>query len=167
MPNGSDGSNGSPQTFEPATGDGPATPDGARAPRAAEVRTAFESLLQIRRLTCGGDVSAPAPWERGRMVRAVSLALEASGFPPSAVDASGRRTATGYRVRPGERPALVLVDWLGPAGSAAAYEETSRLTACAAALTGLGWDALLYKGRRGRRFLEVEPPSPLPLRPRP
>ncbi|MDH2387797.1 hypothetical protein QCN29_03130 [Streptomyces sp. HNM0663] len=154
--------NGSPETFEPATGDGPGAPGAARA---AEVRTAFESLLQIRRLTGGGDASAPAPWERFRMVRAVSLALEAAGFPPSAVDASGRRTATGYRVRAGDRPELVLVDWLGPPGSAAAHEETPRLTACAAALTDLGWEALLYKGPRGRRFLEVEIPPPFPLRP--
>ncbi|MEU0396436.1 hypothetical protein ABZ208_27305 [Streptomyces sp. NPDC006208] len=147
--------------FEPATGDGPAPAGTGRAAevRAAEVRTAFEGMLQIRRLTntdAADPAAVPAAWELHRMVRAVALALEASGFAPSGVDADERRTATGYRVRAGERPHTVHVDWLGPAGSGAAHSEDAELTACAEALGRLGWEALLYRGPRKKRFLEVE-----------
>ncbi|MER6613541.1 hypothetical protein [Streptomyces xantholiticus] len=149
------------EVFEPATGDGPLV---AGPGRDAEVRTAFEGLLRIRRVTNTtgggtGNENVPAPWELTRTVRAVSLALEASGFPPSAVaaDDAGRRTATGYRVRPGDRPRTVYVEWLGPPGGGAAQEEESRLRACAEVLAGLGWEGLLYRGPRKRRFLEVEP----------
>jgi hypothetical protein len=139
--------------FEPATGDGEVARD---RDRAAEVRTAFDGLLQIRRVTG----TAPAVWELNQMVRAVALTLEAAGIPPSATDASGARTATGYRVRASDRPRMVCVDWLGPSGSGAAQEEETKLTECASRLTGLGWEALLYRGPRHRRFLEVEPASP-------
>lgn len=139
--------------FQAATGDGPRPPAAPGRDRAAEVRTAFEGLLQIRRVTH----TAPAPWELNQMVRAVALALEAAGIPPSALDASGARTATGYRVRASDRPGMVCVDWLGPAGSGAAQEEETRLTECARTLSDLGWEALLYRGPRHRRFLEVEP----------
>ncbi|WP_228981142.1 hypothetical protein [Streptomyces sp. DH12] len=154
--------------FEAATGDGPPPPDPARDPdaarrRATEVRVAFEGLLQIRRLTHtgGGDPHAvPADWERGRPVRAVALALEAAGTAPSALDADGARAATGYRVAPGERPGQVRVEWVGPPGGGAAREEEGALTACARTLERLGWEALLYRGPRGRRHLEVEPAAP-------
>lgn len=143
--------------FEPADGDGPP----ADAPgRAAEVRTAFEGLLQIRRLSGAGapdPEAVPAPWETHRVARAVALALEAAGIPPSASAPDGTRTATGYRVGDGERPGTVRVEWLGPHGSGAAHEEDARLKECAAVLTRLGWEPLLYRGPRGRRFLEVEP----------
>ncbi|MFJ2116242.1 hypothetical protein ACIOEX_30885 [Streptomyces sp. NPDC087850] len=145
--------------FEPATGDGPpsAAPPGERA---AEVLVAFEGLLGIRRLTHtgpGDPAAGPAPWERHSPVRAVALALEAAGLAASAVDGSGERVATGFRVAPGERPATVRVEWLGPRGGGAAQREESALAECAAALTRLGWEALLYRGPRRRRFLEVEP----------
>ncbi|MEU3605558.1 hypothetical protein AB0E83_08880 [Streptomyces sp. NPDC035033] len=144
--------------FEAATGDGPPFTGDAEQ-RSREVRSALDGLRQIRRLTgapgAAGDV--PALWERRQPVRAVALALEAGGLSPSAVDAAGARTATGYRVRAGERPATAVVEWLGPPGSGAAGQETGALEACAAALARLGWEALLYKGPRGRRFLEVEP----------
>ncbi|MGW2053102.1 hypothetical protein ACWCOZ_04130 [Streptomyces sp. NPDC001840] len=145
--------------FEAATGDGPAPGTGPRA-RAAEVRVAFEGLLQIRRLThtgAGDPAAVPAPWERQRPVRAVALALEAAGLAPSAVDGAGLRTATGFRVLVGERPASVRVEWLGPPGGGAAQDEERALTECAAVLERLGWEALLYRGPRRRRFLEVEP----------
>ncbi|MER8038278.1 hypothetical protein [Streptomyces hydrogenans] len=145
--------------FEAATGDGPPLAGDAEQ-RSREVRSALDGLRQIRRLTgvpggAAGDV--PAPWERSQPVRAVALALESGGLAPSAVDAAGARTATGYRVRAGERPATAVVEWLGPPGSGAAGQETAALTSCAEALARLGWEALLYKGPRGRRFLEVEP----------
>ncbi|GAA3387977.1 hypothetical protein [Streptomyces roseoviridis] len=148
--------------FEAATGDGPPLPESEAEQRSREVRAAVGGLLQIRRLTAGqGDpAAAPAAWERLRPVRAVALALEAAGQPPSAVDASGARVATGYRVTPGERPGTAVVEWLGPPGSGAARQEEAALTACAAALGRLGWDALLYRGPRRHRFLEVEPAGP-------
>ncbi|MER7722471.1 hypothetical protein [Streptomyces sp. NPDC096323] len=147
--------------FEPATGDGPPLPEPAGA-RAASVRTAFDGMLQIRRLTNTGHPApeaVPAAWELHRAVRAVALALEASGRAASAVDASGQRTATGYRVSAGASPGTVRVEWLGPPGSGAAHEEESELTRCVAVLRELGWIALLYRGPRSRRFLEVEPPT--------
>ncbi|WP_330328655.1 hypothetical protein OHS33_02140 [Streptomyces sp. NBC_00536] len=151
--------------FEPATGDGPAPTGGPAAAkaRAAEVRTAYEGLLTMRRILGGGSAAAegpdavPAPWERQRMPRAVALVLEAAGFAPSALDAAGGRTATGYRVRPGEAPERVEVTWVGPPGGGAAGAEEERLTACAETLGRHGWECLLYRGPRRRRFLEVEP----------
>ncbi|MFB6817352.1 hypothetical protein ACFCV8_22670 [Streptomyces sp. NPDC056347] len=146
--------------FEPTTGDGPVpVADGKRA---ASVRTAFEGMLQIRRLTNTGHAapeSVPALWERNRPVRAVALALEAAGLPASASDASGLRTATGYRLRPGEAAGGVRVEWLGPPGSGAAREEEAELERCASVLRQLGWAVLAYRGARRRRFLEVEPPA--------
>ncbi|MGW6710294.1 hypothetical protein ACWGDE_36135 [Streptomyces sp. NPDC054956] len=161
------------QGFEPASGDGPAPPE---AGRAAELRTAYEGLLQIRRLVNGpAGTTVPAPWELRLMPRAVALALEASGIPPSAQDRRDApseqdrpdsppdppapRTRTGYRVGPAASGAgRVEVTWLGPPGGGAAEEEQERLTACAAVLERLGWVCLLYRGPRRRRFLEVEPP---------
>ncbi|MFG2639766.1 hypothetical protein ACGFYP_02105 [Streptomyces sp. NPDC048370] len=148
-------------TFEAATGDDPPLPEGDVEQRSREVRAAVDGLLQIRRLTGGegtGDARRrPAEWERRRPVRAVALALEAAGVRPSAVDASGARVATGYRVTAGERPGTAVVEWVGPPGSGAAQEEESALGACVPALERLGWEALLYRGPRRRRFLEVEP----------
>ncbi|MEU9161849.1 hypothetical protein AB0D29_16455 [Streptomyces sp. NPDC048424] len=143
------------QGFEPATGDGPAAPPGRRE---AELRTAYEGLLQIRRLVNGpAGAEVPAPWEVRQLPRAVALVLEAAGIPPSALDAEGRRTRTGYRVAAGPEPGRVQVTWLGPPGGGAAEEEQERLAACAAVLERLGWVCLLYRGPRRRRFLEVEP----------
>ncbi|WP_405495971.1 hypothetical protein [Streptomyces sp. NBC_00096] len=148
------------QGFEPASGDGPAPPE---AGRAVELRTAYEGLLQIRRLVNGpAGAAVPAPWELRQMPRAVALALEAAGIAPSARDprdTGGPRTRTGYRVGPAASGAgRVEVTWVGPPGGGAAEEEQERLTACAAVLEPLGWVCLLYRGPRRRRFLEVEPP---------
>ncbi|MET9700465.1 hypothetical protein ABZY31_26600 [Streptomyces sp. NPDC006529] len=159
--------------FEPATGDGPAPTGGPAAAkaRAAEVRTAYEGLLAVRRIVAGGPSgtgatdpvdgegpeAVPAPWELRRMPRAVALVLEASGFAPSALDAAGGRAATGYRVRAAGDPERVEVSWVGPPGGGAAGEEEERLTACARVLRSHGWECLLYRGPRRRRFLEVEP----------
>ncbi|MFJ8870883.1 hypothetical protein ACIRD6_34685 [Streptomyces sp. NPDC102473] len=149
--------------FEPATGDGPAPP-GATGVRAAEVRTAFEGMLQIRRVTRPDHPdpeSVPASWELRRPLRAVALALEAAGTAASAVGPSGERTATGYRVCEGAAPGSVRVEWTGPPGSGAAHSEEEALAGCSAVLRRLGWTTLLYRGPRRRRFLEVEgPPGP-------
>ncbi|MEV0872287.1 hypothetical protein ACM9HC_09340 [Streptomyces sp. JAC18] len=148
--------------FEPATGDGPENPADAEV-RVAEVRTAFEGMLQIRRLTradLADPEGVPAPWELNRPLRAVALALEAAGIPASAVGTSGERVASGYRVCDGEAPGSVRVEWVGPPGSGAAHDEEEALGRCVTVLRRLGWTALSYRGPRRRRFLEVEaPPS--------
>ncbi|MGW7055679.1 hypothetical protein [Streptomyces sp. NPDC054887] len=149
------------EAFEAATGDGPA-PEASDGRRAAEVRVAFEGLMQIRRLTnteADEPQAVPAAWEVRQVVRSVALALEAAGIPVSAVDASGARTATGYRVGAGERSGTARVEWLGPPGGGAAQDEQEALAGCADELGRLGWTALLYRGPRRRRFLEVEPPA--------
>ncbi|MEF2526642.1 hypothetical protein V3664_12480 [Streptomyces sp. CS62] len=146
---------GSGVPFEAAGGDGPVV-DGAR--RAGEVRTAHEGLLQIRRVVNGREgEGVPAPWEVRSVARAVALALEAAGIPPSAVDGEGRRVRTGYRVAEGPQ-GRAQVSWVGPPGSGAAGEEGDRLAECSAVLERLGWVCLLYRGPRGRRFVEVEAP---------
>ncbi|MFJ4923864.1 hypothetical protein [Streptomyces sp. NPDC088725] len=147
--------------FAAATGDGP-VPGAEPGVRETDVRVAFEGLLQIRRLTnrgAGDPAAVPADWERRRPVRAVALALEAAGMAPSALDGAGRRTATGFRVQAGEQPGAVRVEWVGPPGGGAAQDEERALTACAAVLERLGWEALLYRGPRRRRFLEAGPAS--------
>lgn len=160
---GSVGAGGGAGVFEAATGDGPPLPPAEAEQRSREIRAAVDGLLQIRRLTLrqGGDPrTAPADWERRRPVRAVALALESGGITPSSADSSGARLSTGYRVRAGDRPDTAVVEWLGPPGTGAAQEEAAALGACVPVLARLGWDALLYKGPRGRRFLEVEPMAP-------
>ncbi|MFF7177599.1 hypothetical protein [Streptomyces sp. NPDC008121] len=146
--------------FEAATGDGPPPPAEEAEQRSREVRAAWEGLLQIRRLSRrdGGEPGAlPAEWERRQPVRAIALALEAAKTPPSAVDPAGARVATGYRVTAGERPGTAVVEWLGPPAGGAAGEAEPALTRLVPALERCGWEALLYRGPRGRRFLEVEP----------
>ncbi|OPF80245.1 hypothetical protein VT50_0213970 [Streptomyces antioxidans] len=152
--------------FEVATGAAELPADEDRG-RGAAVRTAFEGLLQIRRLMNTGAADpegAPADWERRQPVRAVALALEAAGVPPSAVDAAGRRTATGYCLGAAERTGVVRVEWLGPPGSGAGYAAEGALRRCAEVLRRLGWEALEYRGPRRHRYLEVEPPVAGPPR---
>ncbi|GAA0471187.1 hypothetical protein GCM10009544_36560 [Streptomyces stramineus] len=145
--------------FAVATGAGGA-PAGSARERERAVAVALEGLREIRRLTntrADDPLSVPAAWERHQPVRAVALVLEAAGIPPSAVGADGRPVATGYRVRLTGQPAAVRVEWVGPPGSGAGYEEQAALGRCAAALRRMGWEALEYRGPRRRRYLEVEP----------
>jgi hypothetical protein len=148
--------------FAAATGDGPpAVEDPGR--RAAAVARAWAGVLEIRRVTdgsAGPGPGIPAPWERTRMVWAVSLALEAAGVPPSAVDEGGRRTRAGYRVLGSGEPGAVRVEWRGPAASAGRERAERELRACAEHLAGCGWEALLYWGARRTPFLLVTPGAP-------
>lgn len=139
--------------FEAATGDEQPLGTGTRA-RAAAVRAAFDGLLEIRRLL---NTERPAAWERHQPVRAVAITLEAAGIPPSAIGADGNRLTTGYRCGEAEQAGVVRVEWLGPAGSGAAYAAAEELGNCARVLRGLGWEALEYRGRGRHRYLEVEP----------
>ncbi|MET7305433.1 hypothetical protein [Embleya sp. NPDC005575] len=153
--------------FEPATGAEvrPTSVTGAEvgvAERTAAVREAFDALLRIRVVVNTADAdpgAVPAEWERVRMVRAISLSLEAAGVSPSAVDERGERTATGYCVTATEHPAVARVEWPGPRGSGARHQAETALRGCARVLGGLGWVVLEYRGKAGRRHLEVEAPS--------
>ncbi|MFI0743230.1 hypothetical protein ACH4PU_34925 [Streptomyces sp. NPDC021100] len=146
--------------FHAATGDeGPSAPGRSPEERADAVRQAMDGLHRIRKVVnppAGRPLSVPADWERLQPVRAVALALEAAGVPPSAVRADGRRLATGYRVR--AEGGTVGVEWVGPPGSRVRYQQQEGLRQCADVLRGLGWQALEYRGARGLRWLEVEPP---------
>lgn len=147
--------------FEVASGDGPA-PAESGPERDRAVQAALNGLLQIRRLMNAGapdPLAHPAEWERGQVVRAVALALEAAGMPPSSLGETGERVATGYCVRKAEAPGTARVEWLGPAGSGAAHAEQKELQRCAGVLRRLGWEVLEYRGPRRRRHLEVEAPG--------
>ncbi|MGC0417126.1 hypothetical protein [Embleya sp. AB8] len=154
MGSGSDAAGG----FEPATGAEAVPVWGTAEQRAAAVRDAFDALLRIRALV-SPSVAAPAEWELVRMVRSVALSLEAAGMPPSAVDARGERAATGYLVSATEQPRVVRVEWVGPRGSGASHAAAGALGDCARVLGGLGWVVLEYRGKGGRRHLEVEAPA--------
>ncbi|MFI1800182.1 hypothetical protein ACH427_22920 [Streptomyces sp. NPDC020379] len=151
-----------PAGFPVLTGDECSSGLGAGAcaeDRAATVRQAMAGLRQIREITnppAGHAVTAPAPWERLQPLRAIALALEDAGIPASALDADGRRTATGYRLRRENR--IVRVEWTGPPGSGALYQQHEGLQRCARALQDLGWHVLEYRGARRHRWLEVEAP---------
>ncbi|MGY1455758.1 hypothetical protein [Streptomyces sp. SS8] len=147
--------------FAAATGDGPPQEEAGR--RAAAVARAWAGVLEIRRVTDGSTGTGPgvpAPWERTRMVWAVSLALEAAGMPPSAVDADGHRISAGYRVLDSGEPGTVRVEWRGPTASTGRERAERELRACAERLTGCGWEALLYWGARRTPFLLVTPGGP-------
>ncbi|RLU82538.1 hypothetical protein CTZ27_29875 [Streptomyces griseocarneus] len=129
--------------------------------RTVTVRQAMAGLRQMREITnpsAGRAVSVPAEWERLQPLRAIALGLEEAGIPASALDADGRRTATGYRVR--LENGVVRVEWAGPPGSGAVYLQHDGLQRCARALQDLGWQTLEYRGARRHRWLEVEAPPP-------
>ncbi|MFH8612137.1 hypothetical protein ACH4D5_32105 [Streptomyces sp. NPDC018029] len=92
--------------------------------RAREVRTAWEGLVELRRMTnADGARDRPCAWERTHLVRAAALALEAAGCRPAA---PGRE---GYRVEATPQPEAVAV-----------REPTQEgLRACGAALERAGW----------------------------
>lgn len=164
---GSDGAEaavGSPLTGDERT-DGAAPESGAARTAAAAGR--WEALLEIRRLT--GPGSAPAEWERARPVHAVALALESAGIPASAVDGSGRRVRTGYRVSaPGDadgETGIVRVEWRYAAGAADASgssDASDQLAVCARRLASCGWAAERYLGAGRRPYLSVAPGTPGP-----
>ncbi|MEV4506689.1 hypothetical protein [Streptomyces klenkii] len=146
--------------FRATTGDEHLSDPGQSAEdRAAAVRQAMDGLWQIRSMmnpAASRPVAVPAEWERRQPVRAIALALEAAGISASALGPDGQRIATGYRVS--HVDGIVRVEWLGPAGSRALYQQHEQLQRCARALEGLGWQVLEYRGARRHRWLEVEPP---------
>ncbi|MGD6742388.1 hypothetical protein ACOKM3_11165 [Streptomyces sp. BH106] len=120
---------------EPEADTGPA--------RAREVRTAWQGLLEIRRMTNpDGATDRPCAWERGRLAPSAALALEAAGCPPAA------ETSPGYRV----------VDTPQPEAVAVQHPEPDGLAACAAALREAGWQVSEHaQARAGARYLLASP----------
>ncbi|MFD5714146.1 hypothetical protein ACFWHW_27885 [Streptomyces pharetrae] len=120
---------------EEAPGSGPA--------RMREVHSAWQGLLELRRMTNpGGAVDRPCGWERSHLVRAAALALEAAGHPPEGPD------TPGYRVRATPQPEAVAVH--GPDGA--------MLRACAVTLERAGWQTGEHTDPRSRaRYLLASP----------
>ncbi|MEU2924469.1 hypothetical protein ABZ636_05290 [Streptomyces sp. NPDC007251] len=113
------------------------------AARLREVHSAWQGLLELRRMTNpDGAADRPCGWERTHLVRAAALALEAAGHRPAGGDADG------YRVRATPQPEAVAV--YAP--------DAERLAACAATLQRAGWQAGEYTEPRTRvRYLLASP----------
>lgn len=118
-------------------------PQGGPA-RAREVHSAWQGLLELRRMTnADGAVDRPCAWERGHLVQAAALALEAAGHPPAEGDGE-----EGYRVRATPQPDAVAVR----------EPDGARLRACAATLEGAGWQVGEHTEPRSReRYLLASP----------
>ncbi|MGQ5638370.1 MULTISPECIES: hypothetical protein [unclassified Streptomyces] len=118
-------------------------PPGDGAARLREVRSAWQGLLELRRMTNpDGAADRPCGWERTHLVRAAALALEAAGHRPAS------RDADGYRVRATAQPEAVAV--YAP--------DAESLAACAATLERAGWQPGEYTEPRTRvRYLLASP----------
>jgi hypothetical protein len=146
--------------FTARSGNEPVPADPGRRER--EVRSAWEGLLELRRMTnCGGDTAIPGPWERTHLLSAAGLALEAAGCAPSGVDAGGQRTAGGYLVSQWPQADTVRVEWAGPerwpaAAGVAGLEDA--LVEFAGALEGAGWQVSQHRAACDRAvFLLASP----------
>ncbi|WP_406724744.1 hypothetical protein WJ438_08965 [Streptomyces sp. GD-15H] len=123
---------------------GEATASGTGPARLREVRSAWQGMLELRRMTNpDGATDRPCGWERAHLVQAAALALEAAGCRPAGEGAEG-----GYRVRETPQPEAVAV-----------YEvDGEALRACAATLEGAGWQVGEHTEPRTRtRYLLASP----------
>lgn len=129
--------------FAARVGDPQESASGAGPERVREVHSAWQGLLELRRMTNpDGATDRPCGWERTHLVRAAALALEAAGHRPAGQDSDG------YRVRATPQPEAVAV--YAPDGEA--------LRVCAATLEGAGWQAGEYTEPRTRvRYLLASP----------
>ncbi|WNM31149.1 hypothetical protein RKE30_12340 [Streptomyces sp. Li-HN-5-11] len=118
-------------------------PPAAGPARVREVHSAWQGLLELRRMTNpDGATGRPCGWERSHLVQAAALALEAAGHRPASPDADG------YRVRATPQPEAVAV--YGP--------DAEVLRACAATLERAGWQPGEYtEPRTGTRYLLASP----------
>ncbi|MBG0851468.1 hypothetical protein I2W78_06305 [Streptomyces spinoverrucosus] len=111
--------------------------------RVREVHSAWQGLLELRRMTSpDGVTDRPCGWERTHLVQAAALALEAAGHRPAG------RDSAGYRVRATPQPEAVAV-----------YEpDAEALRACAATLERAGWQVGEHTEPRTRaRYLLASP----------
>ncbi|RVU28657.1 hypothetical protein EOT10_01905 [Streptomyces antnestii] len=112
--------------------------------RAREVRSAWQGLVELRRMTNqGGATDRPCAWERTHLVRAAALALEAAGCRPAEGD-----DGDGYLVAGTPQPEAVAVRGRGPDG----------IAGCATALEQAGWQVSEHaQPRTGGRYLLASP----------
>ncbi|MBM7170258.1 hypothetical protein JQK87_17990 [Streptomyces sp. G44] len=116
--------------------------------RAREVRSAWEGLVELRRMTNpDGARDRPCAWERTHLVQAAALALEAAGLPPARPAPDRAEGHGGYEVSGTPQPEAVAVREPSPDG----------LRACAAALERAGWQVGEHAGPRGARYLLASP----------
>ncbi|MFI1957971.1 hypothetical protein ACH46L_21920 [Streptomyces althioticus] len=117
---------------------GEPTPPAEGPARTREVRSAWQGMLELRRMT-NPDASTdrPCAWERTHLVQAAALALEAAGHRP----AGAADEDDGYRVRDTPQPDAVAV--YAP--------DATALRACVETLEGAGWQAGEYTEPRTRR----------------
>ncbi|MGA4845820.1 hypothetical protein ACOBQB_06000 [Streptomyces sp. G5(2025)] len=114
--------------------------------RAREVRSAWEGLVELRRMTNpDGARDRPCAWERTHLVQAAALALEAAGLRPARP--AHDQGHGGYEVSGTPQPEAVAVREPSPDG----------LRACAAALERAGWQVGEHAGPRGARYLLASP----------
>ncbi|MFE7076660.1 hypothetical protein ACFU96_41880 [Streptomyces sp. NPDC057620] len=115
--------------------------------RPREVRSAWQGLLELRRMTnTGGVTDRPCAWERTHLVQAAALALEAAGLRPAG---AGPESGTaGYRVRATPQPEAVAVR----------EPDAAALRQCAATLEQAGWQTSEHtEPRTGTRYLLASP----------
>ncbi|MCO4694495.1 hypothetical protein LRR80_00533 [Streptomyces sp. RO-S4] len=123
---------------------GEAVPPAEGPARTREVRSAWQGMLELRRMTnTDGSTDRPCGWERTHLVRAAALALEAAGHRPAGADGEG-----GYRVRETPQPDAVAVH----------APDATALRACADTLEAAGWQAGEYTEPRTRtRYVLASP----------
>ncbi|WJV45401.1 hypothetical protein [Streptomyces flavofungini] len=134
-----------PGVFAARTG----TEDGTHAvtdgpARQREVRAAWLGLVEMRRMTNpDADRDRPCAWERGHLVQAAAIALEAAGRTPATPDREG------YRVTATPQPEAVAVREPTPEG----------VRACAEALERAGWQVSEHSERAAGagRYVLVSP----------
>ncbi|MGW1023685.1 hypothetical protein ACWD4J_08175 [Streptomyces sp. NPDC002577] len=122
---------------------GEEAPEGGGPTRVHEVRSAWQGLIEMRRITNpDGATDRPCAWERTHLVQAAALALEAAGCPPAPADGEG------YRVSGTPQPEAVAVRHPAPDGR----------RVCAAALEQAGWQVGEHtEPRTGARYLLASP----------
>lgn len=122
---------------------GEEAPPAAGPSRVREVHSAWQGLLELRRMTNpDGATDRPCGWERTHLVQAAALALEAAGHRPAGSE------SPGYRVRATPQPEAVAVH----------EPDAEALRACAATLERAGWQAGEYTEPRTRaRYLLASP----------
>ncbi|WP_282701337.1 hypothetical protein [Streptomyces sp. CC219B] len=118
--------------------------------RVREVHSAWQGLLELRRMTNpDGATDRPCGWERAHLVQAAALALEAAGHRPAGPDGdSGGGDSDGYRVRATPQPEAVAVR----------QPDAEALAACARTLEKAGWQTGEHTDPRTRaRYLLASP----------
>jgi hypothetical protein len=122
---------------------GEEAPEGGGPARIHEVRSAWQGLIEMRRITnADGSTDRPCAWERTHLAQAAALALEAAGCAPAPADGEG------YRVSSTPQPEAVAVRHPDPDGR----------RACAAVLEQAGWQVGEHtEPRTGARYLLASP----------